>query len=59
MLTIQATSIDLTPIDKKNIKKPKKGKVLSSENEYNKLVEKRTQSGFEENGNRGNTIIIR
>ena len=59
ILTIQATSIDLSPIDKKNIKRPKKGKVLASEDEYNRLIEKTTQRMFEGNGDRGNTIIIR
>jgi GLPGLI family protein len=58
MLAVQAISIDLSPIDKKKIKKPKKGKVLSSEDEYNKLVEKRTQSMFEGQGG-GNIIMIK
>lgn len=59
ILTIQATSIDLTPIDEKSINMPKKGKVLESEEEYNSLIEKAMQNMSRSNGRDGNTIIIR
>lgn len=55
-MVFEAMSIDLIPIDKKLIIRPKEGKKVSRE-QFNKIVKEKNKEMEEQNGGNGNVII--
>ena len=55
---ITATSVDLEPVDKAILKKPKKGKKVS-QNEFDKIVEEKNKEMEEQYGSSGGGVVIK